>query len=65
MQENKTEQIKKPVEEDKREFVINHAGYWELDEKSKNKLIEQEKKKEVQTFMKLHKKQLYEIMKLF
>ncbi|MCX8202675.1 MAG: hypothetical protein N3G74_02635 [Candidatus Micrarchaeota archaeon] len=49
--------------DDVKTIAIHNAGYWELDEKSRNLLKEQEKKKEMKTFMRLHQKQISEIMR--
>ncbi|MEM4590050.1 MAG: hypothetical protein QXK21_02180 [Candidatus Micrarchaeia archaeon] len=49
--------------EDVKSIAINNAGYWELDEKSCNILRQQEKKKEIKAFMRLHQKQIAEIMR--
>ncbi len=49
--------------DDVKSIAISNAGYWELDEKSRNMLKEQEKKKEMKTFMRLHQKQISEILR--
>ena len=48
---------------DKKDEIIKMTGYWEMDEKSKNILREQEKEKEKKQFMRLHQKQISEILK--
>jgi len=55
----------KSEKEDKKTIAINNAGYWELDEKSKSILQSQEKKRETAAFMKLHQKQIAEIIRRF
>ncbi|MEM4133861.1 MAG: hypothetical protein QXO35_02260 [Candidatus Micrarchaeia archaeon] len=49
--------------DDIKSIAINNAGYWELDEKSCNILKQQEKKKEIKEFMRLHQKQIAEILR--
>lgn len=50
-------------EKDKKDIIIEHAGYWELDPKSQNILRKQESEKEKKQFMRMHMKQISEIMR--
>lgn len=49
--------------DDVKSIAISNAGYWELDDKSRNILREQEKKKEMKSFIRLHQKQISEILR--
>lgn len=55
--------LDKDDENDIRLKIISNTGYWEMDNKFANILRTQEKKREVRAFMKLHEKQISEIMK--